>query len=87
VYRREAAGAGPVDLSTSVRDAGGRVLFRSQDQAGGDTLKGGEAGFGYTVQVPLTGISPGAYTLRVEARSRRPADPPALRDVPFTVVR
>jgi hypothetical protein len=86
VYREQLTGAAaPVDLTTSVRDAAGRVVFRLQDQVGGDSLPGSGSGFGYTVPIPLKEVPPGAYLLRVEARSRRPADPVAVREVPFTV--
>jgi hypothetical protein len=84
VYRQ--AAGGPVDLTTSVRDASGRVVFRSQEQMPAEKVWGGESGFGYTVRVPLAGIAPGQYTLRVEAREARSPDV-AARQVPFTVAR
>jgi hypothetical protein len=85
VYRQASAGAAPVDLSTTVLDADGRVVFRSQDQVGGDKVQGGDTGFGYTVQVPLAQVPPGVCTLRVEARSRTSAGLAVVREVPFIV--
>jgi hypothetical protein len=84
VYRQASAGS-PIDVLTTVRDTAGTVVFRSADRVTGEKLQGGDAGFGYTVNVPLTGMAPGAYTLRVEAHSQRPGDPAPVRDVRFSI--
>jgi hypothetical protein len=39
----------------------------------------------YLVDVPLKGLAPGAYVLRVEARSRLGNGPGVSREVPFTI--
>jgi VWFA-related protein len=85
VYRQPTAAPGPIDIETTVRDSRGAVVFRSQERVAADTLEGGDAGFGYTVRVPLADRPPGSYALRVEARSPRAADAAAGRDVPFTI--
>ena len=85
VYRQPAGAPATVDLVATVRDADGTVRFNSQDQVAPEKLAGGPAGFGYSVQIPLAGMAPGAYTLRVEARSRTSSDQAVGRDVPFAI--
>jgi hypothetical protein len=73
----------PVDVTTVVRDARGRELVRSPQP---DANRGVAAGrsFAYVVDLPLRSLTPGRYTLRVEARaSGAPAD--VFREVGFEV--
>jgi VWFA-related protein len=85
IYHQGGSVPTSVDLVATVRDADGTVRFSSQDQVVPQKLAAGGAGLGYSLKVPLTGMPPGAYTLRVEARSRPSADQPVRREVPFTI--
>ena len=42
-------------------------------------------GYGYSAKIPLTGIAPGTYVLKVEARSRLGEGASARREVQFTI--
>lgn len=85
VYRRGPSGAAGVDLTTTVRDEAGAVRFKSDELVTTDKVTGGEAGFGYTVPIPLNAMPPGPYVLRVEARPRSSSEQAVAREVPFAI--
>jgi VWFA-related protein len=74
-----------LDLSTTVRAEDGRVVFEDRDQRSSTDLKGAAGGHGYAVQIPLAGLGPGAYVIRVEGRSRANAEAAAGKDVLFRI--
>ena len=70
-----------VDISTSLIDERGRVLFEADEERSSDELVDGQGGYGYMMTVPLD-VEPGLYVIRVEARPRLVAMGPALsRDI------
>jgi hypothetical protein len=80
-YRSGAVPDTDVTFTTAVREPGGRVLMkRSETRKPGDLKR---AQGGYSVEVPLAGLAPGDYVLRLEAAGSGTA--PAGRDVPFRV--
>jgi VWFA-related protein len=59
-----------VDISATMRDESGRVVFEDREERASADLQGATGGFGYGIQIPLADIAPGTYLLRVEGRSR-----------------
>ena len=59
-----------LDITTSLRADGGRVVLSNTDQRSSTELQGSQGGYGVTVSLPLKGVEPGGYVIRVEARSR-----------------
>jgi hypothetical protein len=74
-----------VDITTTVRADTGTVVFKTEDARKSEELKGARGGYGYTAQVPLQGLAPGLYVLRVEARSRLGGDV-VVRETPIRIV-
>jgi VWFA-related protein len=72
-----------VELTTLVRDGRGRDLVKSpQPRANAGVAQG--MPFPYAIDIPLKSLTPGRYTLRVEARATG-SDAVAARDVIFEV--
>jgi hypothetical protein len=74
-----------LDLSTTVRAEDGRVVFEDRDERSSSDLKGAAGGHGYAVQIPLAGLAPGPYVIRVEGRARGNAEAAAGKDVSIRV--
>ena len=70
-----------IDLSTTIRDATGRVVFEHRDTRSSTELQGTTGGYGYGIQIPLRDIEPGTYLLRVEGQSRAANGQVAGREV------
>ena len=77
VYDNRGATPHTVDIATTIRSDTGTVVFKTEDARRSDELGGARGGYGYTAQVPLKGLAPGLYVLRVEARSRLGGEPVA----------
>lgn len=71
-----------VELETVVRGDDGRVAFEHREERSSGGLNVRHA---YAVQIPLAGFAPGAYTLRVEGRSRAAGLPAAARELRIQV--
>jgi VWFA-related protein len=75
-----------VDVTTTVRSADdGRVVLTAEDTRPVAGTAAGRGNPGYTARVPLKAIPPGAYVLRVEAKSGLAGAKGAFREVPFGV--
>ncbi|MBI4265939.1 MAG: VWA domain-containing protein [Acidobacteria bacterium] len=77
-------GASPhrLEFRTTVRAEDGRIVFEDFDERSSADLQGASGGHGYAVQIPLGGLEPGTYVIRVEGRSRVDAPESAIgRDV------
>jgi len=70
-----------VDVSTTMRDETGRVVFEHREQRSSTDLQGAAGGYGYGIQIPLRDIEPGTYLLRVEGDSRADNTAPLGREV------
>jgi hypothetical protein len=70
VYDNETRTAHRVDITTSLRSDDGREVFKHDDEHASSEIGGGRGGYGHLARVPLKGLSPGLYVLKVEARSR-----------------
>jgi len=81
------AGGSPhkVDITTTVTADEGKELFKSEDTRDSSELQGKSGGYGYSTRVPLQGMPPGLYVLKVEARSRLGQGPTANRQVQFRI--
>jgi VWFA-related protein len=85
VYDNRGSTPHTVDITTTVRADTGTVVFKTEDARKSEELKGARGGYGYTAQVPLQGLAPGLYVLRVEARSRLGGDV-VVRETPIRIV-
>jgi hypothetical protein len=85
IYDNEPTKAHRVDIATQLIAEDGRTVFKTEDERTSDELKGAKGGYGYTAEVPLKDIAPGAYVLRVEARSRLASDNPVSRETEIRV--
>jgi VWFA-related protein len=72
-----------VELTTIVRDAGGRQLVKNPQPRANQGRAPGTS-FAYAIDLPLKTLGPGRYTLRVEARADGEREPIA-REVAFEV--
>ena len=74
-----------VAISASVLADDGKVVFSRADERSSDELKGSVGGYGFTANIPLSGLGPGRYVLRVEAKSLLGKGESVSRDVEFRV--
>jgi VWFA-related protein len=72
-----------VALTTIVRSASGAERLRRQEPAA-TARSTADRGIGYVIDLPLEGLGPGAYTLRVEGHAAG-RQAPLAREVGFTV--
>jgi hypothetical protein len=70
VYDRTGATPHTVDITTTLKSVGGRIVFEHSDERSSAELQGANGGYGHTVTVPMSELEPGRYVLTVEARSR-----------------
>jgi hypothetical protein len=85
VYGTTAAMRAGLDLLTTVRGADGRVRFSTVAQGGADERAAQDTAAAYAIAVPLAGLPPGPYTLRIEARPRSGNEQIAFRELPFEI--
>ncbi|MEO8257824.1 MAG: VWA domain-containing protein [Acidobacteriota bacterium] len=85
IYDNAAGSPHKVDIKTTVTADEGNELFKSEDTRDSSELQGKSGGYGYSTRVPLAGMSPGLYVLKVEARSRLGQGPTTNRQVQFRI--
>lgn len=86
VYDNEAKTPHSVDITTSLLTDDGREVYKHEDQRSTSELGGANGGYGHTARIPLRGVAPGLYVLKVEARSRLGKGQTAIREVLIRVV-
>ena len=86
IYDNAAASPHKVDITTTVTADEGKVMFKTEDVRDASELQGKSGGYGYSTRVPLKGLTPGLYVLKVEARSRLGQGPTTDRQVQFRIV-
>ena len=86
VYDNEDRTPHTVDITTSLLTDDGREVYRHEDQRSSAELGGRSGGYGHTARIPLQGMAPGLYVVRVEARSRLGKGPSASREVLIRIV-
>jgi VWFA-related protein len=85
IYDNAASTPHKVDITATVTSDDGKVVFKTDDVRDSAELQGQRGGYGYAARIPLTGMPPGLYVLKVEARSRMGDNPTADRQVQFRV--
>jgi VWFA-related protein len=86
VYEAKNATPHAVDIATSVRTDEGREVYMHEDRRDSTELAGSAGRFDLTARVPLKGLQPGLYVLKVEAHSRLEQVGAASREVQFRIV-
>jgi VWFA-related protein len=74
-----------VEVRTTVTGDDGQVVFSSRDERRTEDLKGANGSFGHLTAIPLKGIAPGRYVLKVEAQALISNGATATREVEFTI--
>jgi VWFA-related protein len=74
-----------VEVVTTIRSAGGAVVFESIDDHESNEYKGTRGALRHTTRIPFKTFEPGSYVLSLEAKSSLDADHNVVRQVPFTV--
>ncbi len=85
VYDNDTAAPHKVDLTTTLTNNTGSVVFKSAETRSTSEFGGKRGGFGYAVKVPLKGVAPGRYVLDVGAKSELGKMPAVNRQVEITV--
>jgi VWFA-related protein len=73
-----------LDITTTVQAVNGQNVFSSHREHSSAASTAGQT-VPYGVEVPLKGLAPGAYVLRVEARSRLSDGPAVSHEIPFSI--
>ncbi|MDA1186083.1 MAG: VWA domain-containing protein [Acidobacteria bacterium] len=81
VYDNQPQPQHEVEITTTLRVAGGRVVSALSDQRSSTELQGAQGGYGHVAEIPLRNVAPGEYVLRVETASRLAASMPVAREV------
>ena len=74
-----------ISLTTALRGANGEVIPMTSERRSSKAPKVSRGGHGFVARLPLADVPPGAYVLRVEARSEYEASRMVAREVPITV--
>jgi hypothetical protein len=85
IYDNIGKTAHTVVITTSILSDDGQVVKTASDERKSDELKAPGGGYGYTAKIPLTGMAPGRYVLRVAAQSAPGTGESVSRDVEFRV--
>jgi VWFA-related protein len=86
VYDNQGGTPHKVDIATTLRTDDGREVFRIADERSSTELGGKRGGYGYAARIPLKGLAPGLYVLRVEAKSTLGKATKAGREIQIRVV-
>jgi hypothetical protein len=86
IYDNQTKTPHTVDIGTMLRSDDGRVVYANEEQRSSAELRGASGGYGYHTRIPLNGLTPGLYVLKVEARSRLGGGFAAVREVLFRVI-
>ncbi len=75
VYDNDTRHSHSIYVTATLKAEGGSVaVFSNEETRSSRELGGKRGGYGYTTRIPLKGLAPGLYVLKVEAKS-------SLRDV------
>jgi VWFA-related protein len=85
VYDNKVSTPHRVEIKTTLTSDTGNVVFSSTDERRSEELKGVNGTFGHVATVPLKGVAPGRYVLRVEAKSLLSNGAAAAREIEITV--
>jgi hypothetical protein len=85
VYDNKASTPHRVEIRTTLTADNGSVVYSAKDERRSEELKGANGTYGHVATVPLKGVAPGRYVLKVEAQSLLSNGPTASREVELTV--
>jgi VWFA-related protein len=85
VYDNRAFTPHRVEIRTTLTADNGTSVFSSRDERKSEELKAATGTFGHVAKVPLQGVAPGRYVLRVEAQSTLSTAAVAAREIEITV--
>jgi VWFA-related protein len=85
IYDNNVATPHKVDITATVTADEGKVVFKTDDVRDSSELQGQRGGYGYSARIPLAGMPPGLYVLKVAARSRIGDNPTTDRQVQFRI--
>ena len=85
IYDNEASKPHKVDIITTVTSDDAKVVFKNEEERSSTDIQGKRGGYGYVERIPMRDLAPGAYVLKVEARSRPGQGASVSRDVQFNV--
>jgi hypothetical protein len=74
-----------VSITSTILADNGTVVFEAEGERRSEELKGASGGYGHTATIPLKGLAPGRYVLRVEARTLLADGATASREVEFRI--
>lgn len=74
-----------VRITTSVLADDGRAMVKQEDERASSEVSGPRGGFGHVTRIPLEGLAPGLYVVRVEARSTLDPDTVVRRELQIRV--
>lgn len=84
VYDNTGKAAHKVAIEASLKSEGGQSVFQTTEERDSSELAGGPGGYGFTARIPLKGVTPGLYVLRVQGTARIGDQPQVARE---TIVR
>jgi VWFA-related protein len=85
IYDNKASTPHRVDVRTSLTADDGKVVFSNREERRTEELKGAGGTFGHVATIPLNGVAPGRYVLRVEAQSSLSNATVAAREIEIRV--
>ena len=85
LLRSAASNPHKVDITTTVTSDDGKVVFKSEDARESTELQGKSGGYGYGARVPLAGLPPGLYVLKIHGKSRVGDGSAVERQVQFRI--
>ncbi len=85
VYDNVAKTPHRVEIIAAVLADDGKVVHTTSDMRKSEELQGATGGYGYTTKIPLAGMAPGRYVLRLTAKSMLGNSQPVTREVEFRV--
>jgi VWFA-related protein len=85
VYDNKVSTPHRVEIRTTVTADDGNVVFSSKDERRSDELKGVNGTYGHVANIPLKGVAPGRYVLKVEAQALLSNGGTAMREIEFQV--
>jgi VWFA-related protein len=85
IYDNEASSPHKVDITTTVTSDDAKVVYKNDEERSSTDIQGKRGGYGFSARIAMQDLAPGAYVLKVEARSRLGRGATASREIPFTV--
>lgn len=86
IYDNEARRKHTVEVSTKLQAEGTTPVFSNTESRSSEELGGSRGGYGHVARIPLSGLAPGLYVLRVEAKSTLKGANAVAREVQVRIV-